>query len=231
MRKLKFTFSRTALNQIYLSYILSILEYSCIVWDGCSVQNINSLQRIQNEAARIVTGLTRSVSLENLYRECGWVTLEERPKQQKLIFMYRSVNGLVPTYISDITPPLVHETTDYPLRNQNNITIPFCRTEISRRSCIPSSITLWNALDEELRASPSLASFKYQLKKRQNNSMFPRSTLQEIDISQLYMLDSEISAVICFQICFEIFCLPLLFVIVLQKVKMLSITCLDARTF
>ena len=166
MRKLKFTFSRTALNQIYLSYILSILEYSCIVWDGCSVQNINSLQRIQNETARIVTGLTRSVSLENLYRECGWVTLEERRKQQKLIFMYRSVNGLVPTYISDITPPLVNETTDYPLRNQNNITIPFCRTEISRRSCIPSSITLWNALDEELRASSSLASFKYQLKKK-----------------------------------------------------------------
>ena len=166
MRKLKFTFNRTALNQIYLSYILSILEYSCIVWDGCSVQNINSLQRIQNEAARIVTCLTRSVSLENLYRECGWVTLEESRKQQKLIFMYRSVNGLVPTYISDIIPPLVYETTDYPLRNQNNITIPFRRTEISRRSCIPSSITLWNALDEELRASPSLASFKYQLKIR-----------------------------------------------------------------
>ena len=40
----------------------------------------------------------------------------------------------------------------------------------------------------------------------------------------------EISAVICLQICFEIFCLPVLFVVVLQKVKMLSITCLDART-
>ena len=173
MRKLKFTFSRAALNQIFLSYVLSILEYACIVWDGCSVQNKNSLQKIQNEAARIVTGLTRSVSLENLYRECGWVTLEERRNQQKLIFMYRSVSGLVPPYISDITPPLVHETTDYPLRNQNNITIPFCRTEISRRSCIPSSITLWNALDEDLRTSPSVASFKYQLKKRQNNSKVP----------------------------------------------------------
>ena len=46
MRKLKFTFSRTALNQIFLSYILSISGYSCIVWDGCSVQNINSLQNI-----------------------------------------------------------------------------------------------------------------------------------------------------------------------------------------
>ena len=173
MRKLKFSFSRTALNQIFLSYILPILEYSCIVWDGCTTQNTNSLQRIQNEAARLVTGLTRSVSLENLYRECGWVSLEERRKQQKLILMYKSVNGIVPPYISDIIPPLVRETTDYPLRNQNNIAVPFCRTEISRKSCIPSSITLWNALDEETRNSPSVSSFKYQLKNRQTNSKVP----------------------------------------------------------
>ena len=105
MRKLKFNFSRTALNQIFLSYILPVLEYSCIVWDSCTVQDVNALQKVQNEAARIVTGLTRSVSIENLYRECGWVSLEEKRRQQKFIFMYKSVNGLVPSYISDLIPP------------------------------------------------------------------------------------------------------------------------------
>ena len=173
MRKLKFNFSRTALNQIFLSYILPVLEYSCIVWDSCTVQDVNALQKVQNEAARIVTGLTRSVSIENLYRECGWVSLEERRRQQKFIFMYKSVNGLVPSYISDLIPPPIHETTNYPLRDQNNITVPFCRTEIARKSCIPSSITLWNSLDEELRNSSTLASFKYQLKNLQNKSKVP----------------------------------------------------------
>ena len=72
MRKLKFTLNRIALNQIYKSYVLPILEYSSIVWDGCTAQDSNALEKLQNEAARIVTGLTRSVSLENLYRECGW---------------------------------------------------------------------------------------------------------------------------------------------------------------
>ena len=46
------------------------LEYSSIVWDGCTTQDLNSLQKLQNEAARIVTGLTCSVSLEKLYKEC-----------------------------------------------------------------------------------------------------------------------------------------------------------------
>ena len=173
MRKLKFNFSKTALNQIVLSHILPVLEYSCIVWDSCTVQDVNALQKVQNEAARIVTGLTRSVSIENLYRECWWVSLEERRRQQKFIFMYKSVNGLVLSYISDLMPPPIHETTNYPLRDQNNITVPFCRTEIARKSCIPSSITLWNSLDEELRNSSTLASFKYQLKNLQNKSKVP----------------------------------------------------------
>ena len=71
MRKFEFTSSRVALNQIYLSYLLPVIEYSCVVWDGCTVQDIKSLQKLQNETSRIVTGLTRSVSLDFLYRECG----------------------------------------------------------------------------------------------------------------------------------------------------------------
>ena len=165
MRKLKFTLSRVALNQIYFSFVLPILEYSSIVWDGCSQQDSIALGRLQNEAARIVTGLTRSVSLENLYRECGWSSLGDRRKQHKLAFMYRSANLLVPSYISDLIPPIVRETTNYPLRNRNDIATPFCRTELFRKSCIPSSVAMWNSLDDNLRNSSSLNSFKYNLKK------------------------------------------------------------------
>ena len=110
-----------------------------------------------------MTGLTRSVSLDNLYRECGWLSLSERRKQQKLNFINRSVNGLVPTYITVLIPPIIRETTNYPLRNQNNITIPFCRTELFRKSCIPSGVALWNSLHESLRNSSSLNSFKCQI--------------------------------------------------------------------
>ena len=69
MRKFKLTLSKVALNQIYCSFVLPIPEYSSIVWDGCSQQDSIALDRLQNEAARIVTGLSRSVTLENLYRE------------------------------------------------------------------------------------------------------------------------------------------------------------------
>ena len=85
MRKLKYSFSRQALNQMYISYIRPVLEYSSILWDGTSIRNKDALEKLQNEAARSVTGLTRSTSLINLYKECGWVSLTDRREFQKLV--------------------------------------------------------------------------------------------------------------------------------------------------
>ena len=165
MRKLKFSFSRNALNQIYFSYLLPVLEYASIVWDGCAAHNSDILDKIQNEAARIVTGLTRSVSLNKLYKECGWLSLAERRRQQKLSFMFKAHSDLLPSYISDLMPPLVRNISNYPLRNMNNYSVPFARTEIFKKSCIPSAIALWNAADNSLKDSNTLHSFKYQMKK------------------------------------------------------------------
>jgi hypothetical protein len=171
MKKMKFVFSRRALNQIYISYVRPILEYSCIVWDGCSINYAEKLEKIQNEAARIVTGLTKSVSLENLYRECGWSSLADRRKNQKLHFMYKVNNETAPSYILDLMPPLVAEMSRYPLRNNENIATPYARTVVSHKSCIPSSITLWNNLSVETRNADSYYQFKAKL---QNSIQLPR---------------------------------------------------------
>ena len=144
------------------------------VWDNCTAQKSNTLEKLQNEAARIVTGLTRSVSLDNLYRECGWVPLSVRRQEQKLSFMYKAVNGLSPDYIRDIISPCVRATTPYLLRNNNNLVTSTTRTEISRKSCIPSSVSLWNSLDNDIRTAHSLSSFKSSIKcQRPNNSKVP----------------------------------------------------------
>ena len=79
------------------------------MWDGCSEQDKTALERFQNEAARSVTGLTRSTSIANLYKECGWDSLAKRRQFQKMCLMYKCSNDLVPDYISDIIPPLVGE--------------------------------------------------------------------------------------------------------------------------
>ena len=100
MRKLKYSFSRQALNQMYVSDVRPLLEYPSIVWDGCTEQGKTTLKRFQNEAARIVTGLTRSTSIVNLHIEYDWDSLANRRCFQKMCFMYKCSNNLVPDYIS-----------------------------------------------------------------------------------------------------------------------------------
>ena len=78
--------------------------------------------------------------------------------------MYKCSNNIVPDYISDIVSPLVGEVTNYPLRNRHNIASMYTRTEISRKSCIPSSVSGWNNLNNNIRESDSYVSFRSTLK-------------------------------------------------------------------
>ena len=87
-----------------------------------------------------------------------------RRKYQKLNFMYKALNNMVPEYIFDIIPSFVRDQTNYPLRNRNDLTVPINRTEIFRKSCIPLSTSLWNSLDNNFNEIPSFEGFKKQLK-------------------------------------------------------------------
>ncbi len=124
MRKLKFQLSRTSLNQIYISYMRPILEYVSVVWDGCSDYEKSALEKIQNEAARVATGLTGSVTLDKLRQEIGWQSLSVRRNVQKLTVMYKANNDETPSYITRLIPPVIHNITEYNLRNRHNINIP-----------------------------------------------------------------------------------------------------------
>ena len=80
------------LISIYKSLVLPQFYYCSLLWENCSVQLLEKLQKMQSRAARIITGQgyeTRSgVILRNLQRQ----SLHERRHEQKLqkvIFMYK----------------------------------------------------------------------------------------------------------------------------------------------
>ena len=71
IRKFKYLLDRESLQIIYTSFIRPILEYADFVWDtdNCTQYEVNAMEKVQTEAARIVTGATKLVSLDKLYRE------------------------------------------------------------------------------------------------------------------------------------------------------------------
>ena len=78
LRVLKLTFNRKSIETIYFAYIRSLLEHADVLWDNCTQQQCNEIEKIQIEAGRIVTGATKLVEIDKLYKELGWLKLSER---------------------------------------------------------------------------------------------------------------------------------------------------------
>ena len=61
---------------------------------NCTQYESNELDKIQNEAARIVTGATKLATIDTLLTETGLETLGSRRKSHKLTMFYKMKNGL-----------------------------------------------------------------------------------------------------------------------------------------
>jgi hypothetical protein len=160
LRKLKFKVSRNFLEIMYLTFIRPLLEYAGEVWDNCTLADSERLEKIQLEAARIVTGLTSYASLLSIYKETGWKKLSVRPEKRKLSLFYDIFSGQSPDYLQDLLPITVGQTNNYNLRNSKNFTIPPRRLSLYQSSFFPSTIRLWNNLPTDLRNSPCQQMFK-----------------------------------------------------------------------
>ena len=77
--------------------------------------------------------------------------------------MHKIVNNSAPSYLIDIMPPKVSETTNYPLRNSEDFVIPQYRLSSTNLSFFPSAIRAWNSLPLENRNIPTSNSFKRML--------------------------------------------------------------------
>jgi hypothetical protein len=65
------------------------------------------LEKVQTEAARIVTGLTSYASLDSIYCETGWEKLTVRREVKKLNLFDKIINNEAPEYLSELIPPAV----------------------------------------------------------------------------------------------------------------------------
>ena len=75
-----------------MAFIRSILEYADVVWCNITKYEEGELEKIQLEAARIVTVTTKLIFIENLYKQNGWETFSSRRRQHKMTLYYKMTN-------------------------------------------------------------------------------------------------------------------------------------------
>ncbi len=154
----KYLLNRNALERMYFTLIRPLLEYCDVIWSNCTNELKHDIEAVQIEAARIVTGATKLCSIDKLYNDIKWNTLETRRSKHKLILFYKMKNNLTPQYLSELIPS--NTQLRYQLRNASDIPHIPCRTQLYSASFLPSTIREWNNLPDAFRNASSLSSFK-----------------------------------------------------------------------
>ena len=98
----KYNLSQKALATCFISFVRPVIEYGDILYDSCTQEQSESIEKLQHEAVRTVTGAKFRSSPKSMYQELGWCSLESRRKTHKLIKMYSIKNKIAPHYLCEI---------------------------------------------------------------------------------------------------------------------------------
>ena len=161
--RLRRCLTENALKSLVHGLITSRLDYCNAMLTGLPNNLIHSLQRVQNTAARLITGARRSDHISPILVDLHWLPIRSRIDYKVLVHTFRAINGTAPTYLSDM---IGMYQPSRPLRSgdQRLLVTPRNKTRLGERSFYCAAPRLWNSLPFSLRALPTLTSFKRALK-------------------------------------------------------------------
>ena len=123
---------RIRLKNIY-AIVLSHFDNCSLVWDNCCEYLTDKLQKLQNRAARIITGRTYDVSSDDVLKELNWEPLKQRYKINKTIFMHKVRNDIMPSSLTNLFKIKTNDRYDSRSNNNNYVLgkpIPYLSTSI-----------------------------------------------------------------------------------------------------
>lgn len=157
-----------SLMQIYNSIIQPKIDYAISVWGITSQQNIDKVQRLQNRAARIITGNFDYVNVRgiDLVKRLKWMTVNDRCTYFISLLMFKCIHGLAPDYLcNEITMHVDVAERLGRMFNVNNVYVPFSNLEIFKKAFVYKGPTIWNSLPDSMKEIHTLDSFKRNMKK------------------------------------------------------------------
>jgi hypothetical protein len=138
--------------------------WHCVVCDPYLRKDIDKLENIQWQAARFVKNdYHRDSSVTAMLQNLKWQTLADRRRDQRLILLYKIINGLVAIPADQHIQP-----NPRPSRNRHTKTllIHTCNTDIYKHSFIPRSTIDWNSLSEATVTNKTVDRLEADLLKR-----------------------------------------------------------------
>jgi len=153
-----------AAAQLIHALVTSRLDYcNSMLYDVYDNQR-KRLQRIQNIACRIVCRAPKKSEVTDLMKGVHWLPIKQRIIFKILLLTFKALNNLAPEYLRELVTPYCPPRK---LRSSElqELRVPKfrCRT-FGDRSFEFAAATEWNELPLTIKESPSLATFKSNIK-------------------------------------------------------------------
>ncbi len=101
LRRLRHIVPPATLLQLYNAIVVPHLDYGDIVYESCIHNNLDKLQKMQNQAARIISGSSHHTHRNDMYADLNWLSLKIRCLMHKCIIVYKCLNGMAHQYLND----------------------------------------------------------------------------------------------------------------------------------
>ena len=135
------------------------MDYCSSVWGNIGKGLVSKIQKLQNRAARIITGADYSVRSIDIRNELQWLSFEERRSKQFKKLMYKTINGEVPEYLSEKFSRIdtIH---NHSLRTSSlNVFVPRPQSEALKQSFSYRGAIAWNSLSSEAKQAKNMRVF------------------------------------------------------------------------
>ena len=128
-----------------------VLEYGSSVWDPHTHGLQEELEKVQNRAARFVTGnyVFETGSMTGILGQLKWESLKKRRKDSRLILLYKGLKSKARIHTDDLIPKSRH------CRNQHSLAS--ASKEAYKSSFFPQTIRDWNELPNSLISSAEMS--------------------------------------------------------------------------
>ena len=157
--RLRYFVNEESLKIIYKSIILPHFDYADAIWQSTSKTSLDSLQKLQNRAGRIILKLNPYLHTPvlQIHDILGWNKLSCRQNEHMYIMMFKILHGLTPGYLKS---DLVFKVYNYSLRSNGNLNLPKPKTNNCKRTFFYRGASMYNQLSLHARNSSTVQSFK-----------------------------------------------------------------------
>ena len=156
--------SHDNLKCIVNAFVILRLDYCNSTLYGLPKLEHDKLQRIQNIAARLITGTKREEHITPALKDLHWLPVKSRIVFKILLLTYKALNGLSPTYLTSLFNAYKRARS---LRSSGQSLLQFPdvkKSTYGQRSFSFYATKLWNDLPFYIKQSETIAIFKKNLK-------------------------------------------------------------------